>query len=426
MAVLPALVMLIVGGFVFNRIDTQLTRAYDLRLNDEIASLAESLATDGQSGLELTVKARMAMYPKNYDRVFYGIYLGSTQKIDGDLPVQPVTVGFTETGNKRLRVTPLSDSITLAVAMTTTDRDDTLRAVLRDLLLAAFVCLGLGLTLGAFAARRFELRLKGINTLIDTVAEGEVSARIEPDSCGDEISILSGRINAMLDRIQDLIRLRKTISDQVAHEVRTPLTQLDTALSDAADAANDPEPIQTARQDLNACVSLLDGLLDVSALEAQAGDRQGFEPIDLSENAKRICEFYEALAEDKNISLTFEGSPPCLIMADSAQIDRLIANLIDNAIKYTPLGGEVNVSATCDQRYVRLFVSDTGPGISSEYQETIFNPFFRNTVKGSTSGHGLGLALVKAIAERHSAEIKIQNNSNSLGANFTCFFPAVN
>ena len=181
MAVLPALVMMIVGGFSLHRIDTQLTRAYDLRLNDEIAALSESLAKDGQDGLKRIIKARMAMYPQNHDRVFYGVYQDNNQKIIGEMPIQYVTDGFIEAGDKRLRVTPLSDRVTLAIGTTTTDRDATLRRVIRDLFIAAIACLGLGLILGLFAARRFELRLKDVNNLIDTVAEGEVSARIEPD-----------------------------------------------------------------------------------------------------------------------------------------------------------------------------------------------------------------------------------------------------
>ena len=426
MAVLPALVMMIVGGFTFHRIDTQLTRAYDLRLNDEIAALSEGLIKDGQDGLKRIVKARMAMYPQNHDRIFYGVYQDGNKKIIGELPIRDVTDGFIEAGGKRLRVTPLSDRVTLAVGTTMTDRDATLSGVLRDLFIAAFSCLGLGLILGILAARKFESRFRDVNNLIDAVAEGEVSARIEPDAYGDEISTLSERINTMLDRIQSLITLRKTISDQVAHEVRTPLTRLDAALSEAADVSLNPKSITAARQDVRDCVSLLDGLLDVSALEAQAGDRQGFEVVDLSERAKNICEFYEALAGDKNISLTFKGAELCSVMADPAQIDRLIANLIDNAIKYTPKGGQVKVSTAPDSAHVLLAISDTGPGIAPEYHDTIFKPFFRQPGKIFSSGHGLGLALAKAIAERHSAEIKIQNNSNSLGANFTCFFPAVN
>ena len=426
MAVLPALVMMIVGGFTFHRIDTQLTRAYDLRLNDEIAALSESLTEDGPAGLQRIVMARMAMYPQNHDRVFYGVYQDGNQKIIGKLPIQGATDGFIEAGGKRLRVTPLSDRVTLAVGTTTADRDDVLRGILRDLFIAALACLGLGLILGLLAARRFESRLRDVNNLIDAVAEGEVSARIEPDFYGDEISTLSARINTMLDRIQRLITLRKTISDQVAHEVRTPLTRLDAALSEAAEAALDPKPITTARQDVKDCVSLLDGLLDVSALEAQAGDRQGFEVVDLSKCAQNICEFYEALAEDKDISLIFEGSELCSVIADPDQIDRLVANLIDNAIKYTPEGGQVKVTIALDSAHVLLAISDTGPGIAPEYRETIFKPFFRQPGKLSANGHGLGLALAKAIAERHSAEIKIQDNSNSLGANFTCLFPVVN
>ena len=426
MAVLPALVMVLVGGLTFHRVETQLTRAYDLRLNDEIASLSESLANEGRSGLEQSVKARMAMYPQNQDRFFYGVYRDNAQRIAGDLPLQGVTESFVERGAKRLRVTPLNDTITLAVATATTDRDATLRVVLRDLLLAVFTCLALGLMLGFLAARRFEARLKGVNNIINAVAEGDVSARIKLDANGDEISTLSVRINTMLDRIQRLITLRKAISDQVAHEVRTPLTRLDAVLNEVAKTTLDPKSITAARQDVKDCVSLLDGLLDVSALEAQAGDRQGFEVVDLSKCAQNICEFYEALAEDKDTSLFFEGAELCSVMADPGQIDRLIANLIDNAIKYTPRGGQVKVSTALDGVHVLLTVADSGPGIEPEYQETIFKPFFRRPEKLSANGHGLGLALVKAIAERHSAEIKIQNNSNSLGANFTCLFPAVN
>ena len=141
MALLPTVVMMLVGGVIYQKIDADLTRAYDLRLNDEIASLSEAFASGGQAELRRVIQARNKMYPSNHDRVQYGVFAKDAVLTAGGLAMHPITDGFTEKDGQRLRVTPLNKDVNLAVASSTADRAATLSALFWNLMLAVLACL---------------------------------------------------------------------------------------------------------------------------------------------------------------------------------------------------------------------------------------------------------------------------------------------
>ena len=413
MALLPTLVVAVVATVGLARLDRQLTRAYDLRLGDEIAALSEAFAREGLPGLDRMISARRAMHPSERDPVIYAVLENGAPLSVGDHSLRGDPSGFVEVDGHRLRETPLSPTTDLIVASATTERRAALRDARRDAILAVLACLLLGLLLGALSARRFAARLDRMNRTIDRVAEGEVGLRIPPDGSSDELSVLGAHVNAMLDRVNRLVATRKTVSDQLAHEIRTPLSKLDKAL---LDMPNTPD-VERARADVRRCVAMLDGLLDVSALEAQFGDRAGFSVVDLSERARDLCEFYDALAEDAGVSLVCDCDAPARMRGNADQLDRLIANLLSNAIKFSPDGGTVRLRSWVENGRVGLSVRDQGPGVDPDVREDIFQPFFRRA--GSVRGHGLGLALARAVAERHEGTITVSDAAPGARFDFT-------
>lgn len=422
MAVVPTVIMIMVGTLTYKRMHTQHTSAYDLRLNDEIAILATVYSASGEEALLQLVLQRMTMYPTLQDQITYGIFIKQENILNDKFAFTQATNGFMEDDLQRFRITPLDADVSIAIGTSTTGRSRALATLTGDLLFAVLVCLVVSAVLGFLSARGFASRLKAVNTHIDAVGNGNIKTRLPIDQSNDEITFLSNRINTMLERIAHLVKVRKRISDQVAHEVRTPLTQLDNVLQQMLDKVGGPDQILHVKADLNNCVSLLEGLLDVSALEAQIGDKQGFDIIDLSASAKHIAEFYEAVALEKNITLKYELSKGATIFADKGQIERLLANLLDNAIKYTSDGGDVNIKTEHKKDTVYLYVSDTGNGIKMVDRDNIFEPFFRHANHPQIKGHGLGLSLAKAISDRHDAIISVNDNPQRNGTTFQVAF----
>ncbi len=412
MTLVPTITILILGAFSYQRMYAQLSIAYDLRLNDEIAALTLIYSQGGKTALVDAINQREAMYPSERDRISYRLFVDQVDLINA-APFVDATTGFVEYEKLRGRVTPLGENVLLGISTNTFTRQKALLSLFQDTALAVFICIIISGLFGILAARNFAQRFREVNNVIDKVSNGDIDARLTKDEAGDEISFMSRRINMMLDRIQHLLKVRKRISDQVAHEVRTPLSQLASAIDNLnTQTATENEKITSAKHNLHHCVNLLDGLLDISSLEAQIGDKQGFSQVSLAIIVKRISEFYDALAEDKGLTLTQSVENDAIIFADTPQIERLVANLLDNAIKYTAEGGTVSIELKPHQNAVSLIIEDTGVGIDVSNTSALFDPFYRHSNAVVAKGHGLGLSLVKAIADRHDASIRVDNNTS--------------
>ncbi len=421
-AILPVLIM---GGaltWTYGSTATQLRTERVHQINDDIAALVEIYTDQGRDGVAKSIDNRLMLIPKTRARAHYALVDKAGNKLAGDLGGSIIGnadyTSFTDLKDEQnapliMRSTPLRGGEVLHVARNDEIRQATL-ARLRDVFTAMVLgVLGLGLLAGALASYIFKRRIKAVNETCEQIANGHLDARVSGRQNGDEFGVLSGNVNAMLERIGKLIALRKNITDQVAHELRSPLTRLDACLVKAGSEAKNPQDIENARAEITNCISLLDALLDVSSLEAQGGDKSGFDSVDLSELTTQMTEFYQGLAEEKNITLSTNIADNISLEGDAMQLSRLVANLLDNAIKYTPTGGEVNISVA---EGPVLSVADNGLGVPENLRTSIFTPFFRDpglkSARGqNVSGHGLGLALSQAIAKRHGMKIRVEDAS---------------
>jgi len=267
----------------------------------------------------------------------------------------------------------------------------------------ALALVALGLVAGWLTARAVLGRIGRLNALAGRVAGGDLSARLPGPRSRDEFGALESHVHDMLDRIETLDRARHRLSDTVAHELRTPLNRIRQRL----DRIEGPEgEVDAIRHDLTGTIRIFDALLDISAAEAASGQRPGLMPVDLSAIAAEVFDLYEALAQDKGLEIEARIAPGAMVLGERNLLAQLLSNLLDNAIKFTPPGDRVTLTLDTGPRH-RLEVADSGPGMPEAIRATAFDPFTRAERDREVRGHGLGLALVQAIATRHGARIAL-------------------
>jgi signal transduction histidine kinase len=238
---------------------------------------------------------------------------------------------------------------------------------------------------------------------------------------GDEFDRLAATLNAMLDQIEHLMTGIRTVSNNVAHDLRSPLTRMRAQLETAVDQA---QTVESLRETCTSVLAEADGLLAtfnalLSIAEAESGVRlKDAAPVNLGALATDAVELYEPLAEDRQLSLTASATEGASVLGNRELVFQALSNLLDNALKYTPPGGRVHVSVlppTADHGPV-LEVRDSGPGIPPEDRNRVTERFVRLDASRSTPGNGLGLALVSAIARSHGAGLELEDAAPGLAA----------
>jgi signal transduction histidine kinase len=218
-------------------------------------------------------------------------------------------------------------------------------------------------------------------------------------------------INGMLDEIERLIQEVKGVCDSIAHDLRTPLTRLLAGLERARRRARSTEDFATAIEDASvetrAVLRTFSAMLRISEVESGAR-RAGFTSVDLAQVVTDVAEFYEPLADERGISLVWQpDGMTATLPGDPSLLFEAVGNLIDNAIKFTPSGGHIEVGILSDPRCIGVEVSDTGPGIPSEERDAVSRRFYRLEQSRNAPGTGLGLALVSAVARLHGMDLVI-------------------
>jgi heavy metal sensor kinase len=279
--------------------------------------------------------------------------------------------------------------------------------------------------MGWFMARRAVSGVEAVTRTAQKISAGTLDERVPVKARGDEIDQLATTFNQMLDRIQTLLTEIKEISDNIAHDLRSPITRIrgtaEVTLT-TGKALNDYENM--AASTIEECDRLLDminTMLMISKTESGV-DKLSLEEIDLAALVREACELFKPTAEDKGVSLSSDISKPIHFMGDIQMIQRMISNLLDNAIKYTPSGGLVIASMNENDTHVVVSVKDTGCGISSNDLPRIFERFYRCDQSRSQSGIGLGLSLARAIARAHGGDITADSLLNQ-GSTFTITLP---
>ncbi|OLS58898.1 sensor histidine kinase [Pseudomonas putida] len=276
---------------------------------------------------------------------------------------------------------------------------------------------GLSLTIipgiaGWYWLRRRPLkRIRAIQATAEQIVAGDLTRRLPLSQRRDELDMLAAIVNAMLDRIERLMHEVKGVCDNIAHDLRTPLTRLRAQLyrirQQAGDDAPQAEAMEQAIAETDTLMARFRGLLRISELEDRQR-RAGFVELKPEALLVELHDFYLPLAEDGEISLSLEMREPLpALFGDHELLFEALANLMGNAIKFTPAGGQVRISALGDEDGVHIAVEDSGPGIPAEERETVLKRFYRSEEGHKHTGFGLGLSIVAAIVDLHGFGLEV-------------------
>jgi signal transduction histidine kinase len=290
---------------------------------------------------------------------------------------------------------------------------DRLRRLFGGALAAALgVTVLLGVAGGLVLSRRVSSRLNEINRLSEAILEGDLHRRMPVGERGDEFDELSENLNRMLDRIERLMAAMREVSDNVAHDLRSPISRLrsriEVALMDErADAAEYRRVLEETVADTERILAVFNSLLTIAEAESGA-PRERFAEIDLAELAREAFETYEPVAEEAGIALMIRAAQATRIRGERRLLAQAIANLLDNALKHVPRGGRVELAVESDAKGPRVVVTDDGPGMDETFRQRAFDRFTRMEKSRTTPGSGLGLSLVRAVARLHGGEVHLE------------------
>ncbi len=304
-------------------------------------------------------------------------------------------------------------------------------AVLLAPLRRAFITAGSGALLlsfgvGILLAWRATRPLRAVSQTARRILEtGDLAARVPATGAGGELATLVSQLNTLLDKNAAHVRVLRETLDNLAHDLRTPLTRLrgtaELAMQDAGDPAEARAALADCVNESDRVLHLLEVLLDISAAEAGAL-KLNRDQLDVRTLVERAADLYREVAEEKNIRIVVDQPVAAECQADAIRLGQAVNNLVDNALKYTPPGGIVKLTTTVEPSAVVITVSDNGPGIPATEREAVWRRLYRGDSSRSQRGLGLGLSLVKAIVEAHGGTAAI-TDAHPTGAKFTIRLP---
>ena len=308
---------------------------------------------------------------------------------------------------------PLSEDFGFLYGATMGDLDILEEILLGTLIWGFILMIGLGIGASGLMSRNISARLEQLNRTSRAIRGGNCARRMPVDNTRDEFDHLAVNLNEMLDHIEVLMDAVKNASNAIAHDLRTPLTRLLNDLEELrALLPRDTDPdsyIERSIEDAGRILQTFNALLRIAQIESGAR-RRDFEEMDLGHVATDVVEFYWPLAEEKGITLHTQIGRTSRLLGDQDLVSQAMSNLVDNAIKYTPVGGTVTVGLDQGDRGHRFFVSDSGPGIPPSEYDNVFNRFYRLDAHGDSEGSGLGLSVVAAVAKLHDASLRLRSN----------------
>jgi signal transduction histidine kinase len=291
------------------------------------------------------------------------------------------------------------------------------RALLRTVALTAI----LGCGGGYFISRRVASRLDRINTTAAARLTGDFRRRIPVSPAGDEFDELSENLNHTMDRIDALMEGMRTMTDNIAHDLRKPISRLRTRIELALMGPRDPEVYVDALtrtvEEIDELLKVFNALLTIAL--AEAGPTREFEEIDLVDIARSTVELYEPVADEAGLSLELQADEAVSVPGDPHLVSQAAANLVENAIRHAPGSGSVTIGAKRVAEGVQLTVADRGPGIPAWFRSKAFDRFARLEDSRSTPGSGLGLSLVRAVALMHGGTVELDDNDPGLVVTLT-------
>ncbi len=432
---LLAVSVAILLGFIYWSTAGYMDRQTDATIQAEIQGLAEQYRLRGLPGLTVVIQERIARDPRGA-----GVYLlvnedlkplvGNLDRWPSGFPDTEGWVRFrlrergpdrTEEHAARAQVFRLRGDLRLMVGRDVRDLEATQGLILDALTWGLAITAGLALLGGWLMTSRVVRRIETINQTSRDIMEGDLSRRIPLSGSGDDFDQLGAGLNRMLARIETLMAGVRQVSDNIAHDLRTPLTRLRTKLellrTEIGSSLGDSHPASLAAEetiaDAEEMLATFNALLRIARIES-GGRRAAFAPLDMVPLVKDVAELYEPVAAERDQTLSLDLVESAWVVGDRDLLFQAVGNLLDNAVKYTPEGGSLSLSVGRRSGRVEVTVADRGPGIAPELREEVFRRFFRADHSRTTPGSGLGLSLVQAVVQLHGAEIELTDNQPGL------------
>ncbi|WP_217637497.1 sensor histidine kinase [Desulfuromusa kysingii] len=423
--------VLLLLGFIYWSTAGYMVRQTEATIDAEITGLAERYDLSGFSGLKEVINERLSRQGMNTS-----IYLLTDNQFKpllgniGTWPVeQPSEQGWlsfqldstlvpSDHRHKALvRVFPLRDDFHLLVGRDIHALVEIQVLIREALFWGLMMTVVLALVGGFMMSRTMVHKIEVINDTCHRIMAGDLTHRIPSSGGDDDFDKLVATLNRMLDQIEILMQGVKQVTNNIAHDLRTPLSRLRRRLdmlreNDHGDNCDD-ELIEQAIGEADGLLATFKALLRIS--EVESGSRLvGFQAVDVAELLHDLIEFYDPLSEEKGQSIVLETQSIKPFQGDRDLLFQAFANVLDNAIKYTPAGGKIQIKADDNSQQLQVSICDTGIGIPPSDREKVFNRFYRRETSRSSPGNGLGLSLVEAIVNLHQGQIILSGNSPGL------------
>ena len=408
-----------------------MTQQMDTTIEAEIQGLAERYDNEGLEGLTKLIADRV----NRQQATGNSIYLLTTytlQPLVGNLDRWPKNASINndwlefslevneetnETHLARARIFRLPGRYGLLVGRDIHQLTQAKRRIVQALTWGLAIMVLLAFIGGLVLSRRTVRKIERINQTTRSIMSGDLSRRVPVTDRNDDFDQVAENLNQMLDRIQTLMEDIRRVSDNIAHDLRTPLTRLRQHLEEARQE-EDPNSrsaanLESSIREADSLLATFNALLRIARIEA-GQITAGFGSLDFHTLLDDVVEFYEPLAEEKSQELSVDLQENIVAWGDRDLLFQALANVIENAIKYTPEMGKISVSLRHANEQIVITIADNGPGIPENERERVFRRFYRLDQSRSTTGNGLGLSMVSAIVGMHNGEIMLSDNHPGL------------
>jgi signal transduction histidine kinase len=400
-----------------------MARQLDRAIDAEISVLGDEARVVGTGRLAALIAERAATTPRT--GTVYLLQDAEGRLLAGDLRPRRAVVGWLSFRGRsraaegdgphriRARGVRLDDGSYLLIGQDASPLDEVQELIVRAFAWSAAATLVLALAGGMLMSAGVLRRVGAIARASQAVMAGDLTQRVPSRGVGDEFDQLADALNAMIARIETLMEGLRQISNDIAHDLRTPLSRLRQrleAVQRGSPALADYERlVDRAIRDADTILDTFAAMLRIAEVEA-ANRHAGFADVDLSEILHTVLEVYEPLAAERSDALSGEIAPGLAVRGDRELLTQLFANLVQNALMHTPPGIRVTVTASRTSGAVAVVVADSGPGIPEAEHDKVFRRFYRLEASRGTPGSGLGLSLVGAIAALHGAAVALSDN----------------
>jgi signal transduction histidine kinase len=428
---LSIIATLIPFGVLYFDLSAQHEKAVAAEVKDELESLKSVYASEGAAAVEEMIRDRLSN--SSSERTLYLLEDGYRYRVAGNLTTWPAKTGssfawevlplsrstFAEPEMMGAAATELPGRYRLMVAVPRTEWGVPTVAVAKAAALGFLIALALTVVAGFRVSHFLRRHMSSIVETAEDILGGDMSRRVKVSYLPAEFSVVSASLNAMLSRIEDSMTTMRAVTDSIAHDFRSSLTRLGARLEMASGGKGGEQELRMAMRDaaseVDSMLHILNSLLEIARAEAGVSGDQMVD-MDLSKLIADVGDLYVPVAEESGLRLNVHAAEPIQVRAHPELLAQAIANLIDNAIKYSPRGTAIELRASLGPLGPLIEVSDRGPGIPAEARERVIHRFVRLDAARKSPGSGLGLSLVAAVAKLHGAFLKLHDNLPGLTA----------